>query len=538
LEIPPFSIVMPVRSEAHLLRRSLPSCYAVDPDEVILCLDDPPHEETLSEAKRISARLGYASKTRILPVARNDQYRFHQAWVRRRGFREAKHDRILTVDVDLVIRRNVLKAVSLVGKDDIGLVSCMTLHSVRGPIALWRAIGHRLANLFIPPAFTGLYALWRPFWLNTENEGIKDLADPRAVSVKGDPGLVGEDAYLFNCMRLRHRCVHLPDVGGRSLRDDFNDGPEVQFEIGRYYATKSDSLGLVLIRSLGLARFHYLRGYVYHMTHKMANSSQTPKTKNHSEPIPQGKTREFWSRAVPMTFDDQPKTYDEKRRFRYELQDYMHEVFRFDSFADKRVLEMGSGAGIDSAEFLRNGAKVVSMDFSLMSTRSTKSLFREAGLDGDVVMADARFLPFRDEKFDVAYSFGVIHHIPAVSAVLDEVKRTLRHDGLFMGMVYNKDSLLYAYSIIYLHGIREELLAQGTSELEIASRFSERFTGNAYTKAYTRDEITKLLRAHFRSVSLEPKYNVIDTVGKRKVKFQLEKLQNELGWHLIFKASK
>jgi hypothetical protein len=107
-----------------------------------------------------------------------------------------------------------------------------------------------------------------------------------------------------------------------------------------------------------------------------------------------------------------------------------------------------------------------------------------------------------------------------------------------MGMVYNKDSLLYAYSIIYLHGIREELLAQGTSELEIASRFSERFTGNAYTKVYTRDEITKLLRTHFRSVSVEARYNVIDTVEKRKVKFQLENLQDELGWHLIFKASK
>jgi len=451
---------------------------------------------------------------------------------------QAKHDRILTVDVDLVIGRNVLKAVSLVGKDDIGLVSCMTLHSVRDALSLWRAVGHQLARLFIPPGFTGLYALWRPFWLDTEDEGIKDLADPRATGVKGDPGLVGEDAYLFNCMRLRHKCVHLPDIGGRSLRDDFNDRPDVQFEIGRYYAAKGGGLGLVLIRSLGLARFHYLRGYVNHMTHKEANSAQAPKTNNHSEPIPQSKTREFWSRAVPMTFDDRPKTYEEKRRFRYELQDYMHEVFRFDSFANKRILEIGSGAGIDSAEFLRNGANVVSMDFSPTSTRSTKGLLREAGLDGDVIMADAKFIPFRNEAFDVAYSFGVIHHIPAISAVLDEVKRTLRHDGLFMGMVYNKDSLLNAYSIMYLHGIKDGLLAQGKSELEITSEFSERFTGNAYTKTYTRDEITNLLRVYFRSATVETRYNVIDMVGRRKVKFQLENLRDDLGWHLIFKATK
>jgi SAM-dependent methyltransferase len=254
--------------------------------------------------------------------------------------------------------------------------------------------------------------------------------------------------------------------------------------------------------------------------------------------IPQRRTREFWSRSVPMTFNDQPKTYDEKRRFRYELQDYMDQAFRFGSFANKRILEIGSGAGIDSAEFLRNGARVVSMDFSPTSTRATKGLLREAGLDGDVVMADARFLPFRNGVFDIVYSFGVIHHIPTVSAVLDEVRRVLRNDGLFMGMVYNRDSLLYAYSIMYLHGIRDNLLGQGKTELEIASEFSERFTGNAYTKTYTTDEITNLLRAYFRSVSVETRYSVIDMVSRRKVKFQLENLQDDLGWHIIFRATK
>jgi SAM-dependent methyltransferase len=239
-----------------------------------------------------------------------------------------------------------------------------------------------------------------------------------------------------------------------------------------------------------------------------------------------------------MTFDDQPKTYEEKRRFRYELQDYMEQAFRFGSFANKRVLEIGSGAGIDSAEFLRNGARVVSMDFSPVSTCATKGLLREAGLEGDVVMGDARSLPFRNEVFDAVYSFGVVHHIPDVSAVLDEVKRTLRNEGLFMGMVYNEDSLLYAYSIMYLHGIRDDLLKQGKTELEVASEFSERPTGNAYTKTYTTDELTKLLRTYFRSVSVETRYNVIDTVSRRKVKFQLEDQQNDLGWHLIFNATK
>jgi hypothetical protein len=53
------------------------------------------------------------------------------------------------------------------------------------------------------------------------------------------------------------------------------------------------------------------------------------------------KARDFWTQSVPMTFDDQPKSYEEKRRFRYELQDYMHEEFQFSTFAGKKALEAG-----------------------------------------------------------------------------------------------------------------------------------------------------------------------------------------------------
>jgi len=253
---------------------------------------------------------------------------------------------------------------------------------------------------------------------------------------------------------------------------------------------------------------------------------------------PYRRIREYWRKAVPMTFEDKPKTYEEKRRFRYELQDYMHEAFRFNDFCGKKVLDVGAGAGIDSAEFIRNGAETVSIDFSPLATRNTKLLLREAGLDGQVLLADSRFLPFRDSQFDLVYSFGVIHHIPDVSAALEEISRVLRSGGLFMGMVYNKDSLLYAYSIIYLHGIKEGLIARGMSEAEVASRFSERFTCNPYTMVYTKGEITDLLLRFFNRVQVDTYYNVIDTASRRKVKFQIETGQSDLGWHLAFRAMK
>jgi len=250
----------------------------------------------------------------------------------------------------------------------------------------------------------------------------------------------------------------------------------------------------------------------------------------------QNKIREFWNKAVPMTFVDKPKTYEEKRKFRYDLQDYMHDVFKFENFKGKRVLEIGSGGGLDSSEFLRNGAEVVCADFSELSVKSANELFKEAGLNGNVLLSDAKLLPFNDSEFDVVYSYGVIHHIPGVEKVLEEIKRVLRPGGIFMGMVYNKDSLLYGYSIIYLHGIKEGLLAQGMSEDELTAKFSERFTGNKYTKMYTTNDLKNTFSKFFQSTWVGTYYNVIDTPEKRKVKFETE--TNDLGWHLIFKATK
>ncbi len=247
--------------------------------------------------------------------------------------------------------------------------------------------------------------------------------------------------------------------------------------------------------------------------------------------------RKFWNKAVPMTFVDKPKTYEEKRKFRYELQDYMHDVFKFENYKGKRVLEIGVGGGLDTSEFLRNGAQVVSIDFSELSVKSASQMIKETALEPNIFLSDATKIPFQDAQFDAVYSYGVIHHIPGVENVLDEIYRLLRPGGTFTGMVYNKDSLLYAYSIIYLHGIKDELLAKGMNEDDLAAKFSERFTENQYTKMYTKDSLKSLLDKHFENISIGTYYDVIDTPEKRKVKFTAEN-QKDLGWHLIFKATK
>lgn len=237
----------------------------------------------------------------------------------------------------------------------------------------------------------------------------------------------------------------------------------------------------------------------------------------------------YWEKAVPWTFRNEDRSYEEKRALRYSLQDYMAGVIRFELFKGKRVLEIGSGSGIDSAEFARNGALVVSLDFTENGVKSTNSLLDEARLAHDTIRATAGELPFRDASFDCVYSFGVLHHIPKIGPVVGAIARVLKPGGELICMLYNKESLLYAHSIVFSH--RKE----GLSEEQLLSRYSERILSCPYTKAYTKEEARALLSPHFEVSEPSVHFNVIDLPDQRKFKLNVPD-RYELGWHLIVKA--
>lgn len=256
------------------------------------------------------------------------------------------------------------------------------------------------------------------------------------------------------------------------------------------------------------------------------------------------KIKEFWESTVPNS--DKNLGYEKEREARYAVYPYMHSVFPFDSCRDKRVLEVGCGAGVDSAEFARNGAIVTSVDFTVNAVTHASHTRKEAIelklvrmlLPWVIYLEDATNMKFKSNSFDVVYSFGVLHHIPEVKLALKECYRVLKEGGTFTGMVYNRNSLLYAFSILYLHGIDKNGKWLGIDTDKLVSMYSERVEGCPYTKAYSILEWIDLLeQAGFQDIDMSIHCNAIDTPYQRKLKLDIPD-EYGLGWHLVFKAVK
>ncbi len=281
---PEFSIVCPIKDEVNLIPFTMPSFYSVNPSEVILCLDKPAPQNVVETIRKVAKACDAEDITRIIEVERNPEYKFHQAWVRRCGFRKAKNDIILTTDIDLVINRNVLKAVKMVGKDNIGLVSLSKFEYPNSISSFIRMISrgilkaiHKFGKVVTVTSFTGLYCIYRPYWLDSEpEEGIKNLVNPKqklrvGIRISGnfdvyqDTFPVGEDTFLRDCMEKKHRVIYLPDIGATVLSNPLESHPDIQYCKGIYFALKGRKPLVSVARSLIRFEPYYLCGYIYGM---------------------------------------------------------------------------------------------------------------------------------------------------------------------------------------------------------------------------------------------------------------------------------
>ncbi len=113
------------------------------------------------------------------------------------------------------------------------------------------------------------------------------------------------------------------------------------------------------------------------------------------------------------------------------LQEYPIPRLRLPAGAGRRFLEVGCNWGRWCIAAARAGYRPIGIDPSLKSIRAANRVGRQLGVNAGYVVADARFLPFRDETFDQVFSYSVLQHLSKENAraSLSEIRRALRKGG-------------------------------------------------------------------------------------------------------------
>jgi ubiquinone/menaquinone biosynthesis C-methylase UbiE len=102
------------------------------------------------------------------------------------------------------------------------------------------------------------------------------------------------------------------------------------------------------------------------------------------------------------------------------------------------TLEVGCGSGKNSLALAIHGTRPLVLDFSSTAVNFAKYLFNNAATDGDFVVADMRYLPFRDCSFNLVFSDHTLDHIREYEEALEEMIRVVMIDGYLLITVPNR----------------------------------------------------------------------------------------------------
>ena len=175
--------------------------------------------------------------------------------------------------------------------------------------------------------------------------------------------------------------------------------------------------------------------------------------------------------------------FEDLDQYHFEKLHHLLRLVPFDAYRDRRVLEVGCGAGVDLARFARGGADVTGVDVAASAIELARTNFAQQRLRGDFHVASGEQLPFPDQAFDLVYAHGVVQYTADPQRLVDECRRVLKPGGEAIFQVYNRISWLNALSKVMKVGLEHE--------------------GAPVLLKFSAGEFRKLLRG-FRSVTIVP----------------------------------
>jgi len=266
------------------------------------------------------------------------------------------------------------------------------------------------------------------------------------------------------------------------------------------------------------------------------------------------RVRDYWdSRPCNLRHSPAPvgsrEYFDQVEARKYFVESHIPGFADHARWKGRRVLEIGCGLGTDTVAFARAGAQVTAVDLSSRSLELARERVRMYGLEErvDFVEADAERLSefVEPARYDLVYSFGVIHHTPHPDRALAQIRTHFAGPETTLKlMVYHR----WAWKVLAIL-IREAHGAVWRLD-EAVARNSEAQTGCPVTYTYTRRGAREwLARAGFTVDELFVDhifpYRVSDYVQYRYVRtlpFRwlpapvMRGLERCLGWHLCLTA--
>jgi len=262
--------------------------------------------------------------------------------------------------------------------------------------------------------------------------------------------------------------------------------------------------------------------------------------------------RDYWNRRPcnirHSTAEIGTKEYfDQVEARKYLVEPHIPAFAEFDKWRGKKVLEIGCGIGTDTMNFARAGAQVTAVDLSGESLNLAKKRAEVFGLSDrtSFIEADAENLSefVEPQKFDLVYSFGVIHHSPHPEKIIKQISENFVQPGSTLKlMVYYR----YSWKVFWML-LQEKM--QFWKLDEIIAKHSEAQTGCPVTYSYTKKTVKDLMGDDFEiqenyAEHIFP-YRIEDYVKYQYVKEWywrilpesiFRQMEKNFGWHLCVTA--
>src|SRR5439155_4692846 len=240
--------------------------------------------------------------------------------------------------------------------------------------------------------------------------------------------------------------------------------------------------------------------------------------------------KDFWESHVNNEYyTDATRATDEYFREieerRYATHYNLRDLFAKLAGSKGRLLEVGCGIGVDSIQLAKCGFDVTAVDLTESALQVAKEFAARRDVNINFQLGNAEGLDFPDARFDVVYSFGVLHHTPDIEKAVAEVRRVLRPGGSAYVMLYHRSSLVNLVHRVFR--LPYESPRDRKDHCPVVYTFSRR-------------GVRELFGA-YSNVSVQAAYPFTYGFGPLTTKTPLglrRRLGRAFGWHLMIQASR